>query len=259
MSLPIQTSQTHPHYTRCWFVICFLSRCGSSHLVSLLNSHKNIECYSEEFAPDPHDETKRTLHLTPERALQRIHNIYVEHPLSSHAAGFKFKYPVQFGLYPEIHDYLLQHKEHLKIIQLTRKNSLKRYVSNINAKNLFSKEGKWNAFQHISATPLHIDIEECKRYMENYEQNVKQLDTAIKIFPNKLSITYEDLFENPTETLRTILTFLGVSTDENLSSQVHKYTTDDLAKAVSNIEEVQAALYGTKWQVFLPKSAPIKK
>ncbi|MEB3280985.1 MAG: Stf0 family sulfotransferase [Lyngbya sp.] len=237
---------SHKNYQK--FVIVCNIRTGSTLLCSLLSSHSQIICFFELFhrhlqsvpfsVPGYREKSNNQQIVAlrnsdPVRFLNQ--EIYKPHPRRIQAVGFKLLYPQarinnpwwnapEFdrwwkdvgyepswsGAKSDLWAYLQENKD-IAIIHLKRQNLLRSKVSAVTAQTT----GNWG----IGATggisnnrkfvKLKLDFDEC---LQDFEAHRRMENEADEFFANhkKLSITYEDLTVNFTETTNKIQDFLGV-------------------------------------------------
>jgi hypothetical protein len=121
------------------FFIFFPERSGSSHLVNLLNSHPQINCFGEEFhlRDLPGTQERIPKHNSAASVVNSLRKIYQNE--YTKANGFKFKYPGQPERYPEVMNFLTEHSDQVRIIILYRENRLKAAISKQNHTRLYER------------------------------------------------------------------------------------------------------------------------
>ena len=251
------------------FVIWFQQRSGSSHLVSLLNSHPEIHCKGEMFGcfpiagiDDPNqDSNGRQL---GDRLYRRLINQFpgrIENPadrqcvdeltafleeaptnLKRSIRGFKLKFPSQMKLFPEIVDTLRQQSSLLRVIVLTRKNYLRRAVSVLNLERIQQSTAQSNLKKKIQLPATRFDVSEVIRLIKYYQSIEAEFSSWPKTFEQRLQVEYEDLVSNQNEVTQQIQNFLGVSTRQELTSKVKRIAPAKMEDLVENSDELRAAL-----------------
>ena len=63
-----------------------------------------------------------------------------------------------------------------------------------------------------------------------------------------LRVDYEDLLVNEREAMSAVCRFLGVAYDPSRSGKCLKNTSDDLSRVVLNLDEIQAAFAGSRYE-----------
>ena len=189
------------------------------------------------------------------------------------ACGFKFKFPNQIENFPEIKEELLCLGNRLKVIVLTRQNVLKQSVSRQNMVRIAEVVGHTNLFDSIDrenrtglkTQSLEINVEKTVEYaMHLSQQSVEFEKSVTEIVSGGSSgdpgngrsdrvyrVEYEDMLRDESGTLKGLLRFLGVDCDQELTSYVEKATPNNLRQAVSNYDELVAAVTGTELEQFL--------
>jgi len=220
------------------FFILFHGRSGSTHLVSMLDCHPDISCEHEVF------------HLSadiPEPA-HVLADLY-KRPFV--ASGFKYKYPYQVEVHPGAWSYLLERRDTIRVIGLTRKNLLKIAISRQNLIKMARAYGKHNITKgDEKADKLEVDTSILIEYMEHVAVNIKGITEVLDWFDNTITIHYEDILYSERQTTKQILDFLEVD-DLDLQSGFKKFTPDGLRDAIANYEDVEKVLKGTKFERFL--------
>ncbi len=169
------------------FFILFQGRSGSSYLKYVLDSHDRILCKGEIFDVDKKIKMQQLANLInpaikltnnnkkfPIRlrrnskynslstlnVLEDLYNKEVSESVI--ASGFKFKYPNQLMIYPEVLNYLYEKKDKIKVILLIRNNPLKAVISVKNMRKLhFSGEDViLKKDSKINLGKLHLDTKD---------------------------------------------------------------------------------------------------
>lgn len=249
------------------FVIWFEERSGSSHLVSLLNSHREIKCRGEVFAFNQVDSAKQTSKepyfnfdgMLCRRRLCRFPGILLD-PSRQQAMdmlwewyndrrkiqGFKFKHPIQAALYPEVDEQLRRWKDELKIVVLHRKNLLKRVVSRLNMIRFRQDFGISNARSNLGPveqiSPINVDVSATVAAIRRLRVQQTSFQAWYATYPQVLHIEYEDLLYDRDRVCQELQQFLHVKVVRPLRSKVKKISSDQLDIAVANYEELRQAL-----------------
>ncbi len=258
------------------FVIWFEGRSGSSLLVSLLNAHPDLLCRSEDFsafrlpANDPPGQPvdyplvrfngnrfrRRlagfdgvVLSPTVDQTLAHLEEIFA----SRHGAvGFKFKYPRQQGVFPEIAAQLAAQHDRVRLICLRRRNIVKRAVSKQNLQAILQQSGKCNlASPEQRIGKLSVDIPGLLEFCARVRRRQAGFDAWASQFRHVCRVEYEDLQGDRSTTLREIADFLNVDPEPVLQTDLVKSTPDRLSEAVANYDELVAAFRGTPLELWL--------
>ena len=114
------------------------------------------------------------------------------------ASGFKFKYSDQYGLYPDVYDYLLERADTVRIIHLYRQNLLKAAISKQNQLRLkrMGKPANLGEHNYIDLGKITLDLDQAFKYMDHRQKLDSRYSEEIKRFEHKYVLAYEDLLEN---------------------------------------------------------------
>ena len=218
------------------FLIFTVGRTGSSLLVSLLNSHQDIEC---------HDELLRKRIFSP--------NYYIhckEYLSKKENFGFKLN-TYHFGIQKINHpqEFVSKlYKLDYRIINLKRRNIFRQVFSHMYAlyrKKFFHKKDQGEQ----ELPPIFIDTRELDKELAFFEKHFQIEEKIINSFPN-LCIHYEnDLLENEDHqiTVDRICDYLGIQHARVYSNHV-KTTPKDLSIVIENYEEVFDYIKKTKYK-----------
>lgn len=242
------------------FFISFFERSGSSFLVRLLANHKDIACFAEIFDVVNPGKNRQRLPQFPDTnsVREKLDSIYTQ---KQKASGFKFKYPGQDELYPDVYEYLLERAETMSVIFLYRKNLLKAAISKQNQLRLVAmgKPSNLNEKNYVCLEKINLNIEQALRYMAVREQNDKKYyQKIINSFPKKYILAYEELLENESKVMKELYDFLEVENSQSnseTSRRTIKITNDDIEQAVENYQELVEKLQGTKYEKYLTLKA----
>jgi LPS sulfotransferase NodH len=262
------------------FLILGNARTGTTFLQTLLDSHSEIKSYGEilHLLAKP----KRQLHQFLEDPINFLENqVYVNHPRPIKAVGFKTLY-TQMGedsiflsnmdtrnvcleiktkreifseymrrnfdlveirqRFADLSDYL-QAQEDIRIIHIKRKNKLDSYLS----RRLAEQSGVWNSTTgSYNVDKIHLDFEDCLKYFQNTEAFENKFDQMFKKHP-VITIYYEDMVRDTSQTVSSILTFLGLNM-ERLSSPLTKQNRREAASLISNYQQLREQFKDHKWK-----------
>lgn len=242
------------------FAVLSNARSGSNMLKSLLDKHPRVKCLGEIFNPVY---GAGYVNWVNRSALRRfigryLRNHCVESYLDSlvqgqtggkslQAHGFKVMYPGQFyrcSIFP----YYWQERE-FKIIRLTRRNLLRRYLSG----RIAERENVWSAQAHRGEQlTIRIDLEDLRRSIKRMETINQNTDALAWEFPN-IMIDYERLVADRTTVMKTIFEFIGVNPAEveDMNSSTARQNPGKLHALIENFDEVRATLLATQHEWFL--------
>jgi LPS sulfotransferase NodH len=263
------------------FMILGSARTGSNFLLSLLSSHPSIKTYGELFSlvSLPRDYLTEALE-DPVAYLRR--RIYKPHAPGISAVGFKMFYdhltkdyfdePVRLAdISPQLQDKLARVSAFIEsnydwnsmarrfrdtwdfliedlsvaVIHLKRRNSLDTLIS---LKRAFATREWWS----LKSEPrprftMHLDPEECSRYLQRMSNFQAAADTAFAAHP-KIDVIYEDLVERQQDALRGVFTLLDV-TCLPLTTRMIKQNPAPAWETVVNYEQLKNHFRHTEWSV----------
>ena len=253
------------------FIIWFEGRSGSSHLVSLMNSHSKILCRGENFdasliraSDEPVDFAtvnwegktfgrrlatfdKTVFGPTDTDVLEHLNALF---NWKKQANGFKFKHSRQSYLYPEVCDALIRQKDEVKVIHLVRKNIVKRAISKQNQQRIREVQGRANLSSPVELGKIVVDVAAVLEYCQRLTGRQERFMQWPQNFEQVIKVEYEDLLHHPEIQLNRVFEFLGVPKEE-VTSKIFKATPDKISDAVHNFEELALALRGTGFEKHL--------
>ena len=217
--------------------LCILTngRTGSELLVELLDGHPQMRCESEILREPQRD---------PLRFVRgRAHSAWRH---GAKAYGFKFitGQASSLGWRRDLPGFLraLQ-ADGFVFVRLSRRNLLRQAVSSVRARQV----REWHVRTQDERGPSYIDPVQLIFTMRNLELLHEYLGTALPGAP--IDLVYEsDLSEEDDRerTLATIFAAVGLEPAAPRST-LHKQTPTALADAISNLDEVAAALRTTRY------------
>lgn len=222
------------------FAILCVGRVGSEHLVSLLDSHPEITCFSELFAPAWGVEWQRGTLSVPhfattrhERPVSYWNQLAVE--LETPVAGLKLPWS-SIEAHPDSLELIAD--PGVDIIRLTRRNRVAQYVSAW----LALESGVWHSTQGAYRTDrITVDPDKCLEALTRIAEQEEQLDGLARDH-RTLHLTYEDLVAGDrTDELQS---FLGVE-PRRLTSRYERLRDRPLEAVVTNFDELASALAET--------------
>jgi LPS sulfotransferase NodH len=234
------------------FVILCPSRSGSTMLVHLLRSHPQIWCNGEIFLNDNKvgalaGEYRKKI-LNNKLLLKKLENElerdivkftykYAFDPQGKDLAGFKFKIDEYFiDEFRNIKNIIHQDTD-LKILFLTRRNLLERYISWYVA-NYISKKTIITDKKAIPELPqINIPTQKC---LENFHTILSLQKRVRDELDNHrvLEVFYEDLIEAPHQEHSKICAFLDVK-QKKLHTPTQKIITKSMEKLIGNYLELK--------------------
>lgn len=214
-----------------FFAIVFVGRQGSSFLEGLLDSHPNVRCEGELFAP-----TGRYFSTCRHQDFGR----YLEeclHSSSRKVVGFKMPWMSLLD-HPEAWEVLESFG--YKLILLTRENLLDQYISMMLAK----KNNAWRSdYGRIKIKQFQADFDEAESHFRSWAGQNAMLGQALKSHPS-IHITYEQLLEG--EGVATVLNFLGLPPAQ-LESRFKRQRSGSQSEIIQNYAEMKAHFARTRW------------
>lgn len=205
------------------FVLLTSPRSGSTLLHTYLNSSLNIQSLGEQPWRDL------------EQGLDK--DYFQAYPRQIRAVGFKVFYSFAGQApYNLLYARLLQDK-HLKVIHLTRENLLEQYLSKV----LAWQKREWTTKNKPSTREekVTLDLAAFEAYL--HQQKIQQ-SKCLEDFQRHAvrPVSYEQLVQEPSGTLKDIQTFLGVP-HRKLFTVLEKQASYTLSDLLENAEEVSAS------------------
>ncbi|MEQ9425970.1 MAG: Stf0 family sulfotransferase [Cyclobacteriaceae bacterium] len=246
------------------YVIYCTPRTGSTYLVQLLMNNDGLKSYGEVFIPKPKN-NKGVLkkkeffyHYARKNLVKRFERFFFKHQvirefltsLAQEEKAWGFKMMVSYtSKYPSLISYLK--KENFKVIVLKRRNTLKQYLSLLNALNT----GVWHQRDlNLKQQAFKLDRHELWLGLNKIKEQNEEID---QWFDGQTThdIWYEDMIAKPRETVQDLSNFLDVKLSIVEKPSLVKIMPDDLQKIIYNYEEVKGWLMGTEFEYCLNESA----
>jgi hypothetical protein len=245
------------------FAVIFEGRNGSSHLISLLNSHPSVLCYPEILVPLTAAQQAEAIRAVAGQEDVRAVSAYAGAD-RYHVAGFAAKWGrrpfAAIGFKTKITD--LRHvpdtmlalgDRGFRLIYLKRYNILKSVVSDLNAARLQMRhDGISNASRPDQVQGgIHVDFAEFERrlYRRQLAESLHRWFFDSYDLP-KLALAYEDLLADETGTMAALCDFIAVER-RALSSTFLKNTPPLLSEAVLNYDAFADRLKNSEHARFL--------
>jgi Sulfotransferase family len=230
------------------YVIIGLGRCGSNMLRGLLNSHPRILALGELFRDlqglpaydlplfSASRADGRLFRAEPVRFLER--RIFKPYPSYLSAVGFK-------GIYsqlarPEMSPVLdhLRDQEQLKVIHLKRRDTLKTYLSHLQAK----QHQRWINTTGIKQRhrPLAIAVDQFRDFYRRARDWEGRCDEVFR-HHQKIELFYEDLVADFDGEMSRVQAFLGVER-RKVVPLTYRQSYLPLSAAISNYAEIEEEL-----------------
>jgi LPS sulfotransferase NodH len=222
------------------FAILCVGRVGSEHLVSLLDSHPAITCFSELFAPAWSIEWQQGT-LAVRHFAMTDHDLPVTYweelvaELDTPVAGLKLPW-TSIQAHPKTLE--LIDDPDVDIIRLTRRDRVAQYVSAW----LALESGVWHSTQGAYRTQtIKVDPAKCLEAVNQISRDEDRLDELARDH-RVFRLTYEELVGD--QRLAEIQSFLGVEPRE-LTSRYERLRERPLDEVIENFDELAAALAET--------------
>jgi hypothetical protein len=215
------------------FAIVCLGRTGSEHLVSLLNSHRDIECCGEVFGDGP---IERHGYTDPEAYL-----VDLIFPTTMPVLGMKL--PIEaFIAHPGLTD--IMGKYDFRVIRLTRENLFDQYLSML----LSQRTGKWDSTgDGYGHHQFEIELWRVRKSLEYFrDANVKLREMTLSFIA--ADVTYEQIVSM--EAMPPMFRLLQVD-PLPLSSRRTKQRAARQSEIVANYAEIARGFAGTEWERYL--------
>ena len=223
------------------YIIISTSRTGSTLLMALLNSHKNIICDGELFK-DLGVKTCKEIWI----------NFFNHKPKNIKQVGFKLFYSHPRDADKTVWDIVKDDKD-IRIIHLMRKNILRIFLS----QKIGLKTKLWTEnINRPHKTPLEskkidLNFQECCdafNKIEEYQSKTKEVFDEHRY----LEIYYEDIVKNRESELQKIFGFLDVEEME-VSANNKKQNPENLDTLINNYTELKTMFKNTKWEYLFNK------
>lgn len=218
-------------------------RTGSSHLVSLLDSHPDVRCFGELFTND--QRARGPLYRSSGH--DDVHEYAAELTVGIDARAVGLKLPVNSVRAHPASLTLLEDRE-LRVIRLFRRNLLAQYVSRRLQNTTGVGQSLWGSY---GDTRVRLDPATCLEVFESMGSQERMLDDAARHNPVR-RLAYEDLVAG--RDLDELQRFLGVE-PRPLSSWFERLRTRPLNEVVENWDEVESTLRPTRYAPFLEDAA----
>lgn len=180
--------------------------------------------------------------------LDYLNELERESDLRYEAFGFKLMYS-QLRNKPSILMKLVS--SNYKIMHLIREN----YLDSILSLEIARRSGIYHAGSKVDIEKINLEPTWLLKKLSKRDRNTKLMRTLLSVLPNPvLTITYENLFLDKESTLLSILRFLeikNISLEFSFQSYHTKINEKSYRETISNYEDVEAALEGTKFYDFL--------
>jgi len=222
------------------FIVLSRSRTGSNLLISLLNSHPHIYAEGEIFAK-----------LSGRNYKEVLAKAFAKQPFHINAKGFKIFYyhPLDdrsCNIWDE-----LQSLNDLHIIHLKRRNILRTLLSRKIAKiqNVWAvSSDRQHSNLCKDKVSTHFTVDELNKGFKQTREWEEVGDKMFRTHP-VLSIDYEELVNDRTNTFRKVTEFLGVEYTQP-KTELKKQNTKSMRETITNYDALKSAFFQTEWGLF---------
>lgn len=232
------------------FAILCVGRVGSEHLVSLLDSHPDVTCFSELFAPGWGIDMQRGTLSVPhfaatshERPADYWEELTAE--LDSPVVGLKLPWS-SIDAHPDALELIAN--PGVDVIRLTRRDRVAQFVSAYLALDsgvFHSTQGSYRGRR------ITVDPAKCLEVLDQISRQEARLDELASEHRG-FALAYEELAAG--ERIDELQSFLGLEPRE-LTSRYERLREQPLREVVENFDELAAALAGTPYASHLGEAA----
>ena len=266
------------------FVIFSVARSGTTLLCSRLNSHPEILCHYELFAPNMisyapnfqkiyggdreisrEDLTSGKIGIDTVEGRERSPESFIvkvwQHNFGHKAVGFK----LIRGQNQNAVD-LLVRDENVKKILLLRQNKIRCYISrlivektgvwSISQDGLAYKDGKIQSEENIQipSKKVAVNVDKLNEWSKEYDRYFEQIrQRLVDTNQSFVELTYEDLIGEKSESVNSrLLEFIGVSAQfYHLQEISKKQNSEKLSDLIANFDRLKEKLVGTELEAML--------
>lgn len=220
------------------FLIVGLPRSGTTYLMSLLNSHKDILCAGEQFNPyaiidvDSANRTKDDLVVRDKDPVKFLQDFFETRSGLSQAVGCKW----MIGHHLEILNYIPTDPE-LRIIYVWRENKLAQTASLFKA--LKTRQWATRHADQIDDSPIDAGAFQVIQRVRETQIQDATFQTWLAQLPNPtITCEYRDMFKPGFE--ESICAFLGTEYDSEMQSPLVKQGSPDILARFEKKQAVSA-------------------
>ncbi|HAG84634.1 MAG TPA: hypothetical protein DCL61_26645 [Cyanobacteria bacterium UBA12227] len=244
------------------FVVITKQRSGSSWLIDLLNSHEDIRAFGEIFLDRPVEVQPWNQNTLPPIRFYEFKtfnsnfrpwitwqylNMINSWTDKYQAVGFKLMYN-HLWHYPEILSKLIF--DQYKFIHLIRKNPLDNLLSIQHKKQTGLPHWVGNA--EVKLQKVYLNPQFLINNLERHENQIYFARMMLRCLPLPvIQITYEFLYQNCQEALKTLGFFLSINPNSFSKSNFNKIAVGSYRDKIENYEEVKELLSSTRFQSLL--------
>lgn len=223
------------------FITLFTARTGSTWLMDALHRHPWVTALSEELGASKQ--------LTADAQREWLDDFYGRRGARRLAVGFKAKL---WYLHDREHLRDTIRRRSVRVVHLTRRNTLRAAVSGIRSHERHAVSGKWNARREDAPLPPSvIDLAELDRKIDLVERTRDELAAFVATLEAPtIGIVYEDLVADRAAQLRRLASFLRTPLFASIAGRTRfaKNTPADWDHAVANMDELRAHVAGSAYE-----------
>lgn len=239
------------------FIVITRGRTGSTHLISLLSSHPQIQALGEVFGEYKLRNKEFHTMLNAVGAGQQLDRLLKGAP--GKAVGIKLLYYQLEAAYAQEWEVrglekiagILQADPSLKVIHLKRRQKLETLLS----LKLASKTSTFHIYSEqdpYKQEKIFLTVEECETEFRKATRWEEYYDAFFGNHP-LLEVYYEDLVSRQEEVSSKILRFLSLP-EVVLHSNLYKQNKLAAFEAIRNYPELKNAFLGTQWEGYFNTS-----
>lgn len=241
------------------FIVVGVQRSGTTLIRTTLNNHSQIRCAGESFKVKRWRVAPYMGDLSYQKFLENrsygliarnfrktaivqefLDDLYGRQ--HDGAIGFKFMAD-QHGRFPAVVPYIKENS--IKVIHVTRENTLKIWVSILTAKargGFHSDGGKV-----VEAVKVHVPISGLLLKLNTIYEHSQLWTGLLSESENYTKIKYEHFVKNKASEVSRLCEFLNVG-NEQAESELKKMNSDDLCNVIENYEQVCSTLKGSRFE-----------
>lgn len=219
-------------------VIVCQARTGSNLLVSLLNSHPNVSISGEIFD-----------FLNGQSTKDIWNNQFKKYPKKIKVVGFKIFYQHPFDGEKDVWG-IINKDPSILIIHLTRKNTLRSYIS----LKIAEKTNRWhesiNSKDFPSEKKIKVDIEEYSKYCIKTDNYIKLTQKHFSKSHDFIELSFEELTKDNQKCINKISASLALETFY-VSTKMIRQNPEPLNNLIINYNEVESFMNSADKKEFI--------
>lgn len=242
------SSDSCQHKEKARFVLLFQGRTGSTYVTDRVNAHPKVKMEPEVWGGWGFLISQDEIHEHKQKQSEWLNQLYLGVQNSDQwATGFKTKID---DVLDKRHFMSFIRKHNIRIIFLTRRNTIKLVVSEINAQRLFDKSSTWNLeSENDRLNAFRLDLDKFHEQLMWREKVEKWLASYITVLSQPtLTLFYEDMLIDNQGFFTQLYDFLNVPYMDTVG-KTFKNTSNDLREVISNYDEL---LVRYKYTIYEP-------